>query len=158
MQTLKVNKKSLLPVINIPTSKSYANRGLILASLSEKEVVLENLPPAEDVVHLKNALMKVGLKIESDKNKVTVKNSFPECETGDVELEVGEGGTTARFLACMLLLGKKTYRLKLGKRLAQRPWQDFVKVATTHGANVELSESVLTIKGPMRFPVTTVKR
>ena len=48
--------------ILIPTSKSYANRILILASLNQRVVTIEALPESTDVLNLINCLEKVGIK------------------------------------------------------------------------------------------------
>jgi 3-phosphoshikimate 1-carboxyvinyltransferase len=152
MPTLRIDKGGILPSVTIPSSKSYANRALILASLNKSPVTIENLPEAEDVVHLISALKDIGLEVEQSGEEVIIRNSFPECEKGDREIEVGEGGTTARFLATMLLLGKKKYFLKLGQRLKARPWQEFLEITKKLGAFAELKDDVLTVQGPLTAP------
>lgn len=153
MSTLKI-KKGLLPdSVNVPASKSYANRALILAAIKKSPVTIHHLPRATDVIHLINALKEVGLIIEG-KDSLTVRNNFPQCESGDKEISVGEGGTTARFLAALLLLGKNRYTLKLGKRLKERPWQEFLDTVKLLGAKAELNDDALMIQGPIAIPAT----
>ena len=92
-------------IVNIPTSKSYANRILILASLCPKEVSIKNLPQSTDVVKLISCLKKVGVLFQEEGNITKVINSFPDCETDDddpILLETGDGGTTNRFLLSFL--------------------------------------------------------
>lgn len=149
MQTLKVNPGFLKSKILIPSSKSYANRALIIASLKNHPVTLLHMPSATDVTILVDCLKKVGLKIDEN---IKVQNSFPACEKDDCVLDVGEGGTTARFLAALLLLGRKQYTLILGERLKTRPWDDFLKIAKDLGAKATLSDNHLTLKGPITFP------
>ena len=89
--------------ISIPTSKSYANRILILASLCPKVVTIEGLPESTDVSNLIDCLEKIGIKFSKDsKGTFKVLNSFPECEadidSDTVYLETGDGGTTNRFI------------------------------------------------------------
>ena len=154
MKSLSVKKGQLLREVLLPSSKSYANRALILAALKTESTSLINLPRATDVTFLLECLKKIGLEIRDDKGKVQVENHFPACETGDHVLEVGEGGTTARFLATMLLLGKFKYRLILGERLKDRPWEDFLTVARKLGARAELKGDVLVVQGPIQLPQT----
>src|SRR5665647_2587545 len=87
-------------------------------------------------------------------NSVTVSRSFPACESDDLSFDVGEGGTTARFLACMLTLGKKHYRLNLGERLSQRPWDEFIDLVNAHGGKASLEGRVLNVQGPLEFEST----
>ncbi len=144
----------LLPaIINLPSSKSYANRALILAALKPGSQTIHNLSSADDVLFLISALKKIGLQVEQEGGKVTILNSFPACETDNVSaIEVGEGGTTARFLSSMLLCGSRPYTLILGKRLKDRPWDEFITEASLLGAKIELRDNLLTIQGPVIFP------
>lgn len=152
MQSLSVKKGSLKSIVQVPPSKSYANRALILSAIQEKKSLLTHMPSASDVTILIRCLKEIGLEIHTTEGSVTISNSFPECETSDVSLEVGEGGTTARFLAGMLLLGRKEYTLNLGQRLKDRPWKEFIDQANSLGATVKLSGNKLSIKGPVKFP------
>lgn len=152
MKSLSVKKGNLLHQVELPSSKSYANRALILGALAGSSPVIKNLPSATDVVILLKCLKSIGLFVMEQDGGIHFKNSFPECETQDHFLEVGEGGTTARFLAVMLLLGKYEYKLKLGERLKERPWNDFLSMASSLGAKAELNDDILTIQGPAVFP------
>lgn len=153
MQTLSIKKGQIKKEIRIPTSKSYANRALILASIHKDSVIIKDLPEATDVTILIDCLKKIGLKTRSQNVFFCIDNSFPECELpGNIEIDVGEGGTTARFLAAMLLLGKSEYCLRLGERLKVRPWDDFIRFANEHGAKVRLEDDLLFIQGPISLP------
>jgi 3-phosphoshikimate 1-carboxyvinyltransferase len=152
MQSLFVSRSRLKSTVEIPSSKSYANRALILAAISSHPVLLENLPDATDVTHLINALKSLGLKIEYTSQGMRFLNSFPACETDSIHIQVGDGGTTARFLAALCLLGSKRYSLELHERLSQRPWGEFLRIAKDLGAHAHLQGNILTIQGPVNFP------
>lgn len=152
MMSLKVKKGKLPSVIKIPGSKSYANRMLILAALRPTAFTLHNVPAALDVSWLIKCLKQIGLSIVKDKNSLTVQNSFPACEREGETLEVGEGGTTARFLAALLLRGQKPYTLILGKRLSQRPWNEFIDFVNSSGGEARLSGNELYLKGALQLP------
>lgn len=152
MPSLKVNKGKLVSKVHVPSSKSYANRALILASLKKTSVTIKDLPASTDVTILLACLKELGLKIEGHHSEITISGSFPECETTDKRLEVGEGGTTARFLAALLLNGKKTYQLVLGERLKERPWDEFISLVRSLGGKAELENDILTLQGPINPP------
>lgn len=146
-------KPGLLPsTIHIPSSKSYANRALILAALKSSSVKLTNLSKATDVTFLIEGLKQVGLDIECSHHSIEIKNHFPACEKNDHVVEVGEGGTTARFLACLLATGSKKYTLILGTRLKERPWNEFIDLIHSLGGSAELQEEKLIIQGPIEIP------
>ena len=89
-----VSSKPFKKKVSIPTSKSYANRILILASLCESRVTIKNLPQSTDVLHLISCLKKVGIIFKEEGKLLHVVNSFPSCETNDdnlVVLETGDG-------------------------------------------------------------------
>jgi 3-phosphoshikimate 1-carboxyvinyltransferase len=152
MTTLKISKGKLPEVIHLPSSKSYANRALILAAVTKGPVTIQNLPQATDVSILVDALKKLNLSIDENGNSITIKNSFPECEKAGKEIAVGEGGTTARFLAVLLTLGSQEYVLRLGKRLKERPWTEFLDCARSLGICAELQEGKLSVAGPVNSP------
>jgi len=154
MQSLSLNSGGMVKEVLVPPSKSYANRALVLAALIKNPFKLTRLPHASDVTILIDCLEKIGLNILSDKTRssVEVLNSFPECEGSGTELSVGEGGTTARFLATLLLLGKSPYKLILGSRLKERPWQEFIDLVHKLGGQASLNDNVLTVQGPIKFP------
>lgn len=150
--SLKVNPGHFVSTVELPGSKSYANRALILAAINPNDFTLYDVPASSDVTFLVQALTKLGLKLAWNKSNLTIKGSFPACEQNGAEIEVGEGGTTARFLASMLLLGHKTYTLKLGQRLKERPWEEFISFVVTYGGKAELKGDQLILQGPLNLP------
>lgn len=153
MQSLQLHKGKLKEKVSVPSSKSYANRALILASLTYPSPKLKDLPVATDVTMLLACLTMIGLKIQASCGEVQFLNSFPACELKHPpEIGVGEGGTTARFLAGMLLLGRSEYSLILGERLKERPWQEFIDFAHKYGAKASLAGNKLTLQGPISLP------
>lgn len=152
---LNINKGSIPTVVNLPSSKSYANRALILGALKRNKTIFKNLPLASDVTNLIDALEVIGLDIKFWDGQLSINNSFPECEEtnkSSLLVEVGEGGTTARFLACMLLKGTNPYILKLGTRLKERPWEEFISFVNAHGAQCSLRDDELFLQGPVELP------
>jgi 3-phosphoshikimate 1-carboxyvinyltransferase len=124
-----------------------------MASLLNDSPELHNLPEASDVTILIDCLKAIGLQVEAQENSLRFKNHFPACELpGPVKISVGEGGTTARFLAALLLLGKSEYQLILGKRLKERPWQEFLDLAASLGGKASLAGDTLTLQGPIKLP------
>ncbi len=146
--------------ILIPTSKSYANRILILASLSPSVVTIEGLPESTDVSNLINCLEKVGIKfLKGPMGTVKVLNSFPECENNNdsdtIYLETGDGGTTNRFILPFLARGRKQYVLKPQGKMRIRPMEELINSLTLLGADITEKESSggfdIEVKGPLDF-------
>lgn len=152
MTILQINKGQLPSEVIVPASKSYANRALILGAVKTSPVTLKFVPEATDVIHLVEALKKIGLDIHQSGQTIEIRNSFPAFERDGATIETGEGGTTARFLAAFLLLGSRPYTLVLGKRLKERPWDEFINTAKAAGASATLEGDKLHLQGPMKHP------
>jgi 3-phosphoshikimate 1-carboxyvinyltransferase len=155
----KVSPGPFHKTIRVPTSKSYANRLLILAALSEGETLVEDVPDSTDVLWMLKALERVGLQIKRQKHDVVISGCFPTCETsGDeiIEIETGDGGTTNRFLAPFLAKGKRTYRLLPSGPMQTRPMNDLVLALRDLGVRVRSDDQVwLEVQGPLR-PKTSI--
>ena len=139
--------------LSIPTSKSYANRLLILGSVFPGEVILDSMPQATDVTNLISSLRKVGLIINEKFGQIVISNSFLQCEVEgqEIVLETGDGGTTNRFLMAMLARGQNTYILKPDPLFLKRPIEDFLKKISSLGVFVEKGHDFIKIKGPIKF-------
>lgn len=155
----KVTPKRFEKIIEIPTSKSYANRALIFGALKGNGFTVVNLPASTDVENLLNTFFKIGLQLEKSKSQVKFINSFPDCEklSADscVDLSTGDGGTTNRFLIAFLSRGKKTYRLFPSEKISERPIDDLLLPLKVLGVQIEKPATGpwLTIKGPANVSV-----
>jgi 3-phosphoshikimate 1-carboxyvinyltransferase len=119
--------------IAVPGSKSITNRALILAALANGTTKLKGALWSEDTQVMVHALKKLGFEIivAPDPNEfcnrtITVKGlggKIPNRGSArkPLELNVGNAGTAARFLAAFVCLGKGFYRLRGVSRMHERP-------------------------------------
>lgn len=139
-------------VLKVPTSKSFANRALILAAINEEEIILNEMPESTDVKNMIRCLRSVGVEIIENGSSIIVKNSFPECEIPSediVTLHTGDGGTTNRFIIPLLALGTNKYELIASEKMLERPMDELDEVLTSLGVNVERSEDIwFQVQGP----------
>jgi 3-phosphoshikimate 1-carboxyvinyltransferase len=158
MEIKKVNPKPINKTFFLPSSKSYLNRLLILAALDTNKNQIFNYSPSQDVIDLINALKRIGVEIEVKNDSLVISNSFPRCEKlGEqvISLELGEGGTTSRFLMALLCLGKNSYRLNVCGKLNERPFEDLLLILKQLGASIEsVGEKLfpLILRGPIQIP------
>ena len=153
MKTYNISSGTINSEIILPRSKSYANRLLILAALAKKETVISHLPDVDDVKLLLEALKKIGILHRVQGHTHYLFGAFPTCVSlsSPISLEVGEGGTTARFLAAMLALDHHEYQLHLSGKLAQRPWDELMEALSLLGVKTDLRGNLLMIQGPVQF-------
>jgi len=119
--------------ITVPGSKSITNRVLVLAALADGESVISGALWSEDTQIMADALRTLGfeLKIDPDPHEVcnrtiTLKGlggKVPRAgtEQNPLNLQVGNAGTAARFLAALVCLGEGVFRLEGVPRMHERP-------------------------------------
>jgi 3-phosphoshikimate 1-carboxyvinyltransferase len=148
----KVEVGPFKKTITIPTSKSHANRILILAALCKEEVIIKNLPSSSDVSIMIACLKKIGLMVEEKANEVRISNSFPACEKrGDIiRLDTGDGGTTNRFLWGLLARGKNKYLIEADAGFKKRPQDDLLDALKILGVKIlDEKDCWFSLQGPM---------
>ena len=64
LSTFEVKPSSINKEIKVPSSKSYANRLLILAAIDKDPVVIRNIPLSSDVIKMVECLKIIGLDIK----------------------------------------------------------------------------------------------
>ncbi len=138
----KVGAYPLNKKMEVPSSKSYANRLLILAAINKSDITIENIPLSSDVRTMITCLKKIGLDIEVAPRSVTVKGSFPDCEAKHgCSLHTGDGGTTNRFLIPLLSRGKQEYEIIPEGHMRERPMEPLATSLRELGVCVTYQES-----------------
>lgn len=108
-------------VVQMPGSKSYTQRALVIASLAEGESVIRNPLLSEDTVHLMEALRSVGSEIRVDKGDILVNGVGGRIRCPRREIYLGNNGTALRFLISLVSLGEGDFLLTGDRRLCERP-------------------------------------
>ena len=152
---LKPINKIPLATLDLPGSKSIANRVLPLAAISNGISTIHNIPSdSEDVALMLKALENLGVVVKdvavsngvmvkdvSIGNSVTAKSyeihgcggAFPNK---NAEIFCGNSGTTIRFLGAILAVMGGNYVLDGVKRMHERPIKDLVVALRQIGANI----------------------
>jgi 3-phosphoshikimate 1-carboxyvinyltransferase len=122
--------------IRPPGSKSITNRALVCAALAEGESVLSGALQSEDTDVMIAALRQLGLSISVDtsRQEIRIAGCGGRLPASGGTLFVANSGTTARFLAAMLVLGQGTFRLDGTPRMRERPIQDLLDALAQLGA------------------------
>jgi len=119
--------------ITVPGSKSITNRALVLAALAEGVTILKGALWSEDTEVMVGCLRRLGFEVEVVQDPQEPANRtmrvqgmggrIPRSGTADhpLELQVGNAGTAARFLAAMVCLGEGVFRLSGVPRMHERP-------------------------------------
>jgi len=115
--------KILKAKIPLPASKSISNRLLVIHYLMNHSFKMEHLSKCNDTIHLQKALSNL-----IDKK--------PLNGHGQIIIDVGEAGTSFRFLAALLCTTSGNYELRGTEKLMQRPISALVEALKSLGANI----------------------
>lgn len=117
MQYLIKAPNQLKGAVALPASKSISNRALIINSLTENALPIENLADCDDT----NVMIK-ALSFDSD------------C------IDIGAAGTAMRFLTAFLTDRKGVWQITGSQRMRNRPIKVLVEALRALGAEVEYLE------------------
>lgn len=118
--------------IRPPGSKSLSNRALLLAALADGPSRLSGLLDCDDTRIMVAALERLGCRVETDwaLGAARIAGGLAgrrEAGTRDlIDLQVGNSGTTARFLTAALAVLGGRFRIQGDARMHERPIGDLV--------------------------------
>lgn len=133
-------KKPVCKAIEIPGSKSYTNRALVMAALTKGPVGLHNPLYSEDTEAMIGCLRTLGLRIDASQQQIIVHDDISMVQNRAYELFAKDSGTTMRFLLALLCLTPGTKTLTGSARLNERPIKDLVDALRLLGAKIEYLE------------------
>lgn len=133
-------KHPVTKIIEIPGSKSYTNRALILAVLTKGSVILHNPLFSEDTEAMISCLRILGLRIETNSQSIIVHDDISVIQNREYHLFAKDSGTTLRFLLTLLCLTPGIKTLKGNDRLNERPIQDLITALQQLDANIDFLE------------------
>ena len=145
---LAASRKTIQASLDLPGSKSIANRVLPLAALAHGASILENVPDVgEDVSLMLNALKTLGIQIEKLSQQPNGCSIYKVNGCGGVlpvtnaEIFCGNSGTTIRFLTALLALLPGNYLLTGVERMKERPIKDLLAALAQVGAQIKCNEN-----------------
>ena len=100
-------RKPIDATIEVPGSKSYTNRALLVAAMAHGTSTLTGALFSDDTHYMCNALQKLGIKVDADEKLATfdVHGNGGEIPVSGAELYIGNSGTTSRSLTAYVSLG-----------------------------------------------------
>jgi 3-phosphoshikimate 1-carboxyvinyltransferase len=125
--------------VEIPGSKSYTNRALILASLAPGMSRIVGASPSKDSEALTDCLRLLGIEIElRDAGEIVVHGGSEKLNPFQGVFDVGPAGTTMRFLTalCAAIPGADIV-LQGSARMHQRPIHELVATLRSAGATID---------------------
>ena len=136
--------------VNLPGSKSYTQRALIIAALAEGESSLLHALVAEDTLLMRGALCRLGAEIYVRGEELVVRGMAGRIKCPEKALYLGNNGTALRFLTSLAALGEGRFVLTGEPRLCERPVQPLLSALASLGVNLHTD-------GERGFPPVTIE-
>ncbi|HUL31322.1 MAG TPA: 3-phosphoshikimate 1-carboxyvinyltransferase [Thermodesulfobacteriota bacterium] len=121
-------------VITVPGSKSYTHRALIVSSLADGESFLTRALRCEDTEHTARALAKFGVPVFWESEGLRILGGGGKFKTTDERIDVGNSGTSMRFLTALATLKKGMTLLDGNERMRKRPIGELLTALRELGA------------------------
>ena len=104
-------RKPLDTTIDVPGSKSYTNRALLVASMAHGASTLTGALFSDDTHYMSASLRELGVKVDADEKRATfdVHGNGGHIPVSRADLYIGNSGTTSRSLTAYVSLGHGTF-------------------------------------------------
>lgn len=123
--------------INIPGSKSYTNRALIIASMIQGEIKIKNPLFSDDTNAMINCLKDLGLDIAYSETEILVKGSVEDIQDKEYKLNANLSGTTIRFILALSCVIPGVKIITGEDSLLKRPIGELAGALKDLGAKIE---------------------
>ena len=131
-------RKPLDATIEVPGSKSYTNRALLVAALARGASTLTGALFSDDTHYMCNALQKLGVEIDADEKRATfdVYGNGGDIPVSSAKLYIGNSGTTSRSLTAYVSLGRGRFVIDGDEPMRHgRPISDLLEALTQIGVS-----------------------
>ena len=129
-------------VVDLPGSKSYTNRALLIAALARGQSRITDALSSDDTHSMRRALAALGVRLEEpDEHTFIVGGVDGRFPVSSATLDVGGAGTAARFLTAAVALGDGTFVVDGSEAMRQRPIQPLIDGLAQLGVDVAAREA-----------------
>lgn len=134
----EVFPKALSGEISAPPSKSYVHRVLLLSAFRGEKINVLNCGDSEDVKATINAVKALGTTVKYENGNVSILGyDDSKAKNEMVTADIGESGSTFRFVIPLIGVLQKKVHLVCHGRLKDRPHDVFFKELTRHGMDIK---------------------
>jgi len=125
-------------VVRVPGSKSLTNRALLIAALARGESALSGALTSDDTRVMLRALAALGCEVQTSTDVWRVGGRDGVLAAPAAPLDVGNSGTTARFLTAAAALADGPVVIDGNPRMRERPIDDLTRALSGLGVPIEI--------------------
>ena len=145
----------LSATVEVPGSKSVANRALVCAALAQGDSLLHAVAPGDDTAAMLACLSLLGAGVEdSGGAEIRITGADGQLRPGPHTLDARLAGTTSRFVTAVSALGPGPYKVDGAPPLRTRPMTPLHDALVALGARIDAGERwghlPVTVRGPLR--------
>ncbi|MDU2384158.1 MAG: 3-phosphoshikimate 1-carboxyvinyltransferase [Finegoldia magna] len=142
---MKIKTDNLQGTVDAISSKSFAHRFLILASVADTDTTIIINEFSNDIMTTIDCLRNLGVEIDINENEVTVHPSFFQKDVSDIN--VNDSGSTLRFLLPLVSFLSQKTNVKCTGRLQDRPIKELVDQLKLSGLTFSEDKLPFTVDG-----------
>ena len=131
-------RKPLDTTIEVPGSKSYTNRALLVAAMADGVSTLTGALFSDDTHYMSASLRKLGVHIDADEKQARfdVRGNGGNIPVSGADLYIGNSGTTSRSLTAYVSLGRGKFVIDGDEPMRRgRPISDLLDSLTQIGVS-----------------------
>lgn len=142
---MKIKTYNLQGTVDAISSKSFAHRSLILASVADIDTTIIINEFSNDIMTTIDCLRNLGVEIEINENEVTVHPSFFQKDVSDIN--VNDSGSSLRFLLPLVSFLSQKTNIKCSGRLQDRPIKELMDQLKLSGLTFSEDKLPFTVDG-----------
>lgn len=142
---MKIKTDNLQGTVYAISSKSFAHRFLILASVADTDTTIIINEFSNDIMTTIDCLRNLGVEIDINENEVTVHPSFFQKDVSDIN--VNDSGSTLRFLLPLVSFLSQKTNVKCTGRLQDRPIKELMDQLKLSGLTFSEDKLPFTVDG-----------
>ncbi len=142
---LEIQTGTMKGTLEAPASKSISHRYLLLAALSRKPCTIQNVLLSEDISVTLHALRVMGFGWENKFNNISFSGKR-EQPAGQVTINLGNSGTSARLLIAIAAAIPGNYLFTGSPRMLERPMLPLIEALIQLGVNIRHEGGYLPIR------------
>jgi 3-phosphoshikimate 1-carboxyvinyltransferase len=133
--------EKIIATVECPSSKSYTNRGLLIAALAGGTSTLRNPLFSDDTKYMCSALEQFGIQVKQEGHTFVILGTGGQLKCPRNEISIGLAGTTMRFLTTFAALAPGTTYLTGERQMLERPIADLLSALNQMGVNARSKQN-----------------
>lgn len=131
-----IRPKKLSGTIDVVPSKSYSHRAIIAASLAKGQSVIRNVLFSDDINRTISCCEAFGADIQKFENYLVI-NGVEKVQRKYNKVNVGESGSTIRFMIPIMLTNEEEIEFIGENNLVNRPLEAYYEIFKKQGIEYE---------------------